>query len=138
MKVGFKRFAVLFAAVSVLAAFSATPASALAVGPLEVKIEVDTSSWDADGYVADSLSGASYTTVLTATGVENRNTLTNGTILAADTGSGNPSTTHTEGGFDSQYAAVVYTLTWTGVLGTTGELTRVCVEVLGVPVCTPT
>jgi hypothetical protein len=138
MKAGFKRFSVLFAAVSVLAAFTAPPASAVAVGPLEVRIDVDTSSWDADGCVSDDLSGASYTVVLVTVGYENRNTLTNGTIIDYDVAYGNPACAHTEGGFDSDYAAVVYTLTWTSVLGTSGELTRVCVEALNTPICTPT
>jgi hypothetical protein len=137
MKVGLKRFSVLFAAVAIFAALTAPPAQSVAVGPLEVRIDVNTTSWDANGYVADSLSGVGYTTVLTATGYENRN-LTNGTIVDFDTGYGNPSTTHTEGGFDSQYAVVVYTLTWTSILGTSGELTRVCVEALNIPICSVT
>lgn len=137
MKVGLKRFSVLFAVVAVFAAFTAPPAQSVAVGPLNVRIDVDTISWDANGYVADSLSGVGYTTVLTATGYQNRN-FTNGTILGVSQGYGNPSTTHTEGGFDSQYAVVVYTLTWTSILGTSGELTRVCVEALNIPICTVT
>ena len=138
MQVGFKRLSVLLAAMAVFAALMAPPASALAVGPLEVYIHVDPSTWDADGCVEDTLSGAWYTTVLTVTGVENRNTLTNGTILDYDIQSGNPACAHTQGGFDSDYSVFVYTLTWTSVGGTTGVLVRVCAEALGVPVCTPT
>ena len=137
-KVSFKRLSAVLAVMAVFAAFAAPPAGALAVGPLEVRIDVDKSSWDATGYVADSLSGATYTTVLTATGYENRNTFTNGTIIDFDQADGNPAHTQTQGGFDSDYAVVVYTLTWTSVLGTTGELTRVCVEAMNVPICTPT
>ena len=136
MKVSFKRFSAVLAVVAIFGAFAARPAGALEVGPLEVRIDVDTASWDADGYVADSLSGATYTSALTATGYENRNTFTNGTVIDFDTGTGNPSTTHTEGGFDSDYATVVYTLTWTSVLGTSGTIVKVCVEALNIPICT--
>lgn len=137
MRKGFKRFAVLAGVVSVFAAVTAPPASALAVGPLEVRIDVDTSSWDATGLVSDDLSGATYTTVLTATGIQTDG-FRHGTVIDFDTATGNPAYTSTEGGFDSQYAGVQYTLTWTSVLGTTGTFTRTCFEVLGVPVCTPT
>ncbi len=136
MKLGFKRFSAVLAVVAIFAAFTAPPAGALKVGPLEVRIDVDTSSWAADGYVGDSLSGATYTSVLTATGYENRNTFTNGTVIDFDTGWGNPSTTSTDGGFDSNYAVVVYTLTWTSILGTSGSIVKVCVEALNIPICT--
>jgi len=129
------RLAVVLAAVGIFAGSSLPSASALTIGPLTAQITVDTSGWDATGYVGDSLTNANYTSVLTATGFETTGA-TNGVILDFDTGSGNPSLTSTDGGFDSQYAKVVYTLTWTSVLGTTGELTKVCVEALNQPICT--
>jgi hypothetical protein len=129
------RLAVVLAAVGIFVGSSLPSASALTVGPLTAQITVDTSGWDATGYVGDSLTNANYTSVLTATGFETTGA-TNGVILDFDTGSGNPSLTSTGGGFDSQYAKVVYTLTWTSVLGTTGELTKVCVEALNQPICT--
>lgn len=137
MRKGFKRFAVLAAAVSIFAAVTAPPASALEVGPLEVRIDVDRTSWDATGLVRDDLSGATYTSVLTVTGVQTDGAR-HGTILDFDTDTGNPSETEVQGGFDSTYAAVEYTLSWTSVLGTTGTFTVTCGEVLGTPICTPT
>ena len=130
------RLAVVLAALGIFVGSSLPSASALTVGPLTATINVDRSGFSATGYVGDTLTNATYTSVLTATGFQTTGTR-NGVILDYDTGVGNPSLTSTNGGFDSQYAKVVYTLTWTSVLGTTGELTVVCVEALNQPICTP-
>jgi hypothetical protein len=111
-------------------------ASALTVGPLTVELFVDRTSWAATGLVQDTLTGASYTTVLTATGFET-DTSRHGTIIDFDTGTGNPSRTSTLGGFDSSFAKVEYTLTWTSVLGTTGTLPVTCVEAFNQAICSP-
>lgn len=102
---------------------------------IDVKIKVNTTDWSACGYVGDTLTGAYYTATLTATGYEST-IAANGIILDADTDSGNPATPCTSGGFDSRYAVMVYTLTWTSVFGTTGTLVRTCVEANGIPACT--
>jgi len=86
--------------------------------------------------VQDTLTGASYTSVLTATGFET-DTARHGTIIDFDTATGNPSQTSTLGGFDSSFAKVEYTLTWTSVLGTTGILPVTCVEAFNQAICSP-
>ena len=132
-----KRLAVVMGATALLGAAAVPPAGALALGPLEVRINVDTVSWAATGLVEETLSGVEYTSVLTATGIESDGAR-HGTIVDFDTDTGNPSETSTLGGFDSKYAGMEYTLTWTSVLGTTGSFTVTCVEALGIPICTPT
>ena len=135
---GIKKVAVVLAAFGVFSAAALPQASAVELLGFEARIDVDTAGWGACGFVGDTLTGApSYTMVLTATGLETTGAAT-GVILDVATASGNPATACTTGGFNSQYAAVQYTMEWTSVLGTTGTLVRTCVEALGVPICTPT
>jgi len=126
-RIGLKRLAVVLAATATVAAAAVPSASALTVGPLTVDIDVDTSNWSACGVVNDGLTGANYTAVLTATGYET-DLGRNGVILNESTDTGNPATPCTAGGFDSIFAAVQYTLVWTSGNGTTGVMTKTCVE----------
>jgi hypothetical protein len=130
------RLAVVLAAVGIFVGSSLPSASALTVGPLTATINVNRTSWAATGYVGDTLTGANYTTVLTAVGFET-DTVRHGTIIDFDTATGNPSTTSTLGGFDSDFAKVEYTLEWTSVLGTSGTIVVSCVEAFNQAICTP-
>jgi hypothetical protein len=132
-----KRLGTLAVAITVLSVVAVPSASAIEAAGLTVRIDVDTSSWAACGVVKDTTTNANYTAVLTATGFEST-VAANGAVLDEALASGNPARPCTQGGFNSQYAVVVYTLTWTSVLGTTGTLSRTCAEALGIPVCTPT
>ena len=136
MKAGFKTLSVLFAATAVFAALTAPPASAVAGGTTEVDLIVDTSTWAATGCVSDDSSNG-YTLVMTATGFES-GPGGDRVILETSRASGNPVCAHISGRFDSDYAAVVYMMTWISIGGSTGSLTRVCAETLNSPVCTPT
>jgi hypothetical protein len=123
-----KRMGVVMAAAMAFGAVAVPQAPALDLGALEVDIKVDTATWGACGLVRDSLTSARYTAVLTAAGYESTGVARNGVIADQASHSGNPASPCTSGGFDSSVAAVVYTLTWTSVLGTTGTMTKVCVE----------
>ena len=93
----------------------------------------------AAGLVSDTIdTGVGYTTVLTATG-GGTCLLTTGevTIQGVSTASGNPARTSTAGACNLYNATVQYTLTWTSVLGTTGQLQKTCVWAIGIMVCTP-
>ncbi|HEV2757400.1 MAG TPA: hypothetical protein VG318_16665 [Actinomycetota bacterium] len=112
------------------------PASAVEVAGIYANIYVNTSTWDACGEVGDRVvAGSRYTAVLTVTGVEST-VAANGTLVDYGIETGNPATPCTSGGFDSSYAVMVYTLTWTSIFGTTGTLVKTCVEALRVPICT--
>ena len=123
-----RRWVVVLAVSALIGGVSVVPAPALTVGALEVDIVVDSTDWSACGVVRDGLTGARYTAVLTATGAQSRGTSQNGVILGQAQHSGNPATPCTPGGFDSYTSGVVYTLEWTSVLGTSGSLTKACVE----------
>jgi opacity protein-like surface antigen len=125
------------AAVGMIAA-AAVPAAAAELddrATLIVRINVNRTSWAACGFVYDAVTGTTYTAVLTASGIESTGAA-NATIVDEATDTGNPAEPCTGGGFDSQYAGMQYTLTWTSVLGTTGTLPVTCVEVQNQPVCT--
>ena len=122
-----KRVGAVMVAALVFGALAVPQAPALNVGELEVDIAVNTSNWSACGLVRDDLTSAYYTAVLTATGYEST-VSKNGAIAEQALHSGNPAQPCTPGGFDSSIAAVVYTLTWTSVLGTTGSMVKVCAE----------
>ncbi|MDQ4024398.1 MAG: hypothetical protein M3217_02745 [Actinomycetota bacterium] len=133
-----KRLRALSLLLGVSALISASipaPASAIEAAGIYANIYVDTSTWDACGEVGDRVfvGGGGYTAVLTATGYEST-IAANGVIVDADTDWGNPASPCTSGGFDSHYAVMVYTLTWTSVLGTTGTLVKICVEAW-MPIC---
>ena len=123
-----KRVGVVMAAALAFGAVAVPQAPALDLGALEVDIFVNTGSWSACGVVRDDLTSAHYTAVLTATGYEST-VSRNGVILGEASASGNPATPCTPGGFDSSIAVVEYTLTWTSILGTTGTMTKTCVEI---------
>ena len=126
-RLGLKRLAVVLAAMGIFAGAAVPSASALDVGPLTVDIVVDRTNWSACGVVSDGLTGAHYTAVLSATGYET-NLSQSGVILAQSSDSGNPAGPCTPGGFDSRFAIVQYALVWTSVAGTTGIMTKTCVE----------
>ena len=131
--------------VGVLAAVPllASPAHAAAAdlnltGAFDASIEVGLNA-AATGTVSDTINPTvSYVTALTATG--------GGTCLLAtgevavtgvNTATGNPSVTHTLGSCNLYNASVEYTLTWTSILGTTGQFQRSCEWVIGIQVCSP-
>ncbi len=127
-RITLKRLVAVMAAALAFGAATASPAPAVDLGPLQVDIFVNTGDWSACGVVRDTLTSARYTAVLTATGYEST-VSRNGVILGEASASGNPATPCTAGGFDSSIAVVEYTLTWTSILGTTGTMTKTCVEV---------
>jgi hypothetical protein len=122
-----KRVGAVMVAALVFGALAVPQAPALNVGELEVDIAVNTGNWSACGYVRDDLTSAYYTAVLTATGYEST-VSRNGVIAEQAMHSGNPAQPCTPGGFDSSIAAVVYTLEWTSVLGTSGSMVKTCFE----------
>ena len=122
-----KRVGAVMVAALVFGALAVPQAPALDVGELEVDIVVNTGDWSACGYVRDDLTSAYYTAVLTATGYVST-VSKNDAIASQAMHSGNPARPCTDGAFDSSIAAVVYTLTWTSVLGTTGSMVKTCAE----------
>ena len=133
-----KRMAIVLAAVGALTASMLPQASAVELLGFEARIDVDRTGYGACAYVGDDLLNApSYTIALTSTGAQSTGAA-NGIILDAATDSGNPAQACVTGGFDSQFASVTYTLTWTSVLGTTGTLVVTCAEVFNQTVCSPT
>ncbi len=86
--------------------------------------------------VSDTILSARYRIYGTATCYQNK-LATNGVVLDYCTGYGNPASCSTQGGFDPLAAAGVFTLTWTGVLGSSGNLTRVCSVTGSFFICTP-
>lgn len=134
MKVGIKRLSVLVAAMAVFAAFTAAPASAVGSGTMEVSFTVDASSGDVVACVSDD-SNDNFDLVVTATGYQDAN----GVVLEVSRAYGNPVCAYIEGGFDSAYGAVVYTMEWASTSsGAGGSLARTCAEVSNTPICTPT
>ena len=107
-------------------------------GSFDASIEVGLNA-AATGNVSDTINPTvSYLTALTATG--------GGTCLLAtgevavtgvNTANGNPSVTHTLGSCNLYNASVEYTLTWTSILGTTGQFQRSCEWVIGIQICSP-
>jgi len=97
------------------------------------------SNGGAVGHVSDTINpGVAYTTVLTASGGGTCLLATGEvTITGVDTATGNPSNTSTAGACNLFNGTVQYTLTWTSVLGTSGQLQKTCVWADGIQVCTP-
>ncbi|MDQ3914273.1 MAG: hypothetical protein M3285_04565 [Actinomycetota bacterium] len=115
----------------------AVPASA---GPLDAFIRASISvsrSFDATFTVSDTRLGASYTIAGTATGAQQDVPGTGVVVDACFDLSGNPATCSTKGGFDPTYAVGVFDLTWTGVLGSSGNFVRTCAVVGHFFICTP-
>lgn len=123
-----KRVGVVMSVAMAFGAVAVPQAPALTVGPLQVDIVVNTSDWSACGLVRDSFSGARYTAVLTATGYASTGLARSDAIAGQASHTGNPAAPCTAPSIDSTVAAVVYTLTWTSVVGTTGTMTKTCVE----------
>ena len=124
-----RRVSVVAAAALAFGAVTVPQAPALDLGAVEIDIFVNPADWSACGIVRDSVTSARYTAVLTATGFQSNGVTRSNVILGHDTDDGNPAQPCTGGGFDSSIAAVVYTLEWTSVLGTTGTMTKSCGEV---------
>jgi hypothetical protein len=114
-----------------------TPAYALdTAGSFSASIGTG-STGAAVGTVADTLlTTTAYTGVLTAAG-EVTCATGEASIQAAVTGTGNPLTLRTPGACTIVDGAVEYTLTWTSVLGTSGQLYVTCIWVGGAKTCTP-
>ena len=128
MRIGLKKPVMALAVTAIVMGAVVPSASALEVGPLTVEITVNPTDWSVCGHVGDDLTGANYTVSLTATGFAS-DVSRNGVILDQASATGNPADLCLPGtGFDSDYAAVVYTLEWTSVLGTTGVLVKACAE----------
>jgi hypothetical protein len=93
----------------------------------------------ATAYVSDTIEPTnSYTIALTGSG-GGTCLLTTGEQLLIDfaTGGGNPASASIGGGCNFYNADVLYTLTWTTLLGTTGQIQVDCVWAIGIKVCTP-
>ena len=127
--IALKRVGVVMAAALMFGAVAVPQAPALDLGAFEVDIIVDSTDYGACGLVRDSLTSARYTAVLTATGYASTGVTRNSVITGQATATGNPAVPCIDGVFDPSVAAVVYTLTWTSVLGTTGTLVKTCVEI---------
>lgn len=87
----------------------------------------------AQGTVTDTLNPyVTYTTALTSSG-GGTCLLTTGEVVLDDFGTnyGNPSITTTKGACSLYDASVLYTLTWTSILGTTGQTQVACYWLLG-------
>ena len=124
----------------------AVPASA---GPLDAVIRASISvsrSFDATFSVSDTALGASYTIAGTATGVQQDvpfgtsavvDACTNVSGSLSDVLSGGVASCSTDGGIDPDYAAGVFDLTWTGILGSSGNFARTCAVVTRFFICTP-
>jgi hypothetical protein len=135
-----RRAAVVAAVPMMIISLMAGPASAVDLtGIFTVSINPVTANGSAFGTLSDGLNpGTSYITALTATGSGTCSlTGTEVVIDGVSTASGNPAYTHTLGACDLYNATVEYTLTWTSILGTTGQFQRTCVWVIGIQVCTP-
>lgn len=132
----------LLRSVTVAAALTVTGTAGLVAVPTAANAATIFASIDvsSNGAAVGSVGGigGSYTSVLTATGGGTCALLNAPSVIAdADTGSGNPSTTSTEGGCTLFNATVEYTLTYTSVLGVTGVFYRTCVWELGTQICSP-
>src|SRR5690348_6898405 len=80
----------------------------------------------------------SYITALTATGSGTCSLAGAEVVIdGVSTASGNPAYTHTAGACTLYNATVEYTLTWTSILGTTGQFQRTCVWVIGIQEWSP-
>ena len=133
-----RHVAVLGCGVVLVVPLLASPANAVSTdGAFFAGIAV-TSTGAAIGTVSDTINpNTAYTTVLTATGTGTCALFTGEIIIAsADIGSGNPSVTHTAGSCHLYNASVLYTLTWTSLLGTSAQFQEACVWILGNQTCT--
>lgn len=92
--------------------------------------------YGACGVVRDRSANVNFTATLTATGYEST-VFANGVIVDFDRDTGNPAKPCSQPGFNPDYALLVFTLTWSSGVGTTGTFTRVCGEVAGTMECTP-
>jgi hypothetical protein len=117
-----------------------TVAAPVSAGPLDAVLRASisvTRSFDATYTVSDTALGASYTIAGTATGAQ-LDVVAAGTVLGACTDwFANPATCSTPGGFDPDVAAGLFDLTWTGIVGSSGNFARACVVVSRFFICSP-
>lgn len=129
----------LLATLGLTTAFAAVPAPAHAASSFQVKARVAPNG-AASAYLSDTLVPSNrYLLTLTATGGGTCGPL-GPTVQIVDTdtqGFANPVTAATFGGCTLYDASVVYTVTWNGSPGSSGQLPIHCTWVSGVQQCTP-
>lgn len=131
--------AVVVAAASLVVASSAmSPAPAAAAGAFTVTL-TPASNGGGTATLSDTILPANqYLLTLTSTG-SGTCTLTGPTVQIADfdvRGFANPVSATVSGACALYNAVVAYTVTWTGVTGTSGQFPVVCTWVLGLRRCT--